>query len=353
MQYRSRVALSIALGLFLLTVLGIVSVVPIRRGYTSQYNSPESIASLEQVWLSGGRQYILIRGKNKQNPVLLLLHGGPGMPTMYLAHNFQHNLERDFVVVQWDRRGAGKSYAVGVSAPNLSVSGEIKDTVELIDQLRVRLHQEKIYLVGFSYGTYLGILVAQRVPDRLHAYVGVGQLACSEEENRRIQDQWLIKQASMAGDREALDELTGKKPLDREKWLFKYGAEIHSAHNWAPLLWSGIRSPEYTFQDISNVRKGVQFTASHLRYDVIAGSILDNVPSLRIPAYFFSGRFDYTDPTVCTVRLLDRLVAPIKRMVWFEHSAHFVFFEEPEQFALEMKRAATETNRWESEQRSH
>ena len=300
-----------------------------------------------------GDSTFLIRGKNKQNPVLLLLHGGPGMPTMYLAHNFQHDLERDFVVVQWDRRGAGKSYAAGVSAPNLSVSGEIKDTVELIDQLRVRLHQEKIYLVGFSYGTYLGILVAQRVPDRLHAYVGVGQLACSEEENRRIQDQWLIKQASMAGDREALDELTGKKPLDREKWLFKYGAEIHSAHNWAPLLWSGIRSPEYTFQDISNVRKGVQFTASHLRYDVIAGSILDNVSSLRIPAYFFSGRFDYTDPTVCTVRLLNQLVAPIKRMVWFEHSAHFVFFEEPEQFALAMKRAAAETSRWESEQRSH
>src|SRR6516225_3249856 len=133
MQYRSRVALCIAVGLFVLAVLGIVSVVPIRRGYTPQYNSPESIASLEQVSLSGGQQYILIRGKYKQNPILLFLHGGPGMPTMYLAHNFQHDLERDFVVVQWDRRGAGKSYAAGVSAPNLEVRDEITDTVELID----------------------------------------------------------------------------------------------------------------------------------------------------------------------------------------------------------------------------
>jgi pimeloyl-ACP methyl ester carboxylesterase len=271
---------------------------------------------------------------------------------MYLAHDFQSDLERDFVVVQWDHRGAGKSYAAGVSAPNLSVSGEIKDTVELIDQLRARYHQEKIYLVGFSYGSYLGILVAQRVPERLHAYVGIGQVACSEDENRKIQDEWLIKQASMADDRRALDELTGKQSLDREKWLFKYGAEIHSAHNWWPLLWSGIRSPEYALRDIANVKKGVQFTASHLRYDVIAGSILDNVSSLRIPVYFFSGRFDYTDPTVCTVRLFDRLAAPIKRMVWFEHSAHFVFFEEPEQFTLSMKQVAAETSRWESEQRS-
>ena len=246
---------------------------------------------------------LFIRGKNKQNPILLFLHGGPGMPTMYLAHDFQHDLERDFVVVQWDRCGAGKSYAAGVSAPNLSVSDEIKDTIELIDQLRARLHQEKIYLVGFSYGTYLGILVAQRAPERLHAYVGVGQLACSEEENRKIQDEWLLTVASKAHDRDAMDELTGKKVFDREKWLFKYGAEIHSAHSWWPLLWSGIRSPEYTFRDIMNVKKGVQFTASHLRYDAINGSILDNVSTIRIPVYFFSGRFDYTDPTICTVAL--------------------------------------------------
>jgi pimeloyl-ACP methyl ester carboxylesterase len=339
-------------GIFVLALVSTVCVVPIRRGYTPQYNSPKSIASLEQFWLGGGPQYVLIRGRDRQNPIVLFLHGGPGMPTMYLAHDFQRDLERNFVIVQWDRLGAGKSYAAGVSAPNLSVSGEIKDTVELIDQLRARYHQEKIYLVGFSYGTYLGILVAQRVPERLHAYVGIGQVACSEDENRKIQDEWLIKQASMADDRGALDELTGRQSLDREKWLFKYGAEIHSAHNWWPLLWSGIRSPEYSLRDIANVKKGVQFTASHLRHNVIAGSILDNVSSLRIPVYFFSGRFDYTDPTVCTVRLLDRLAAPIKRMVWFEHSAHFVFFEEPEQFTLAMKQVAAETSRWESGQRS-
>jgi pimeloyl-ACP methyl ester carboxylesterase len=353
MHYRSRVALAIAAGLTFLVLLSILSVVPIRRGHTPQYNSPESVALLEQFSLGNRPQYVLIRGTDRRNPILLFLHGGPGMPTMYLAHNFQRDLERDFVVIQWDRRGAGKSYAAAVSAPNLSVSQEIADTVELIDQLRARFHQEKIYLVGFSYGTYLGILVAQRVPERLHAYVGVGQLACSEEENRKIQDEWLVKQASMTHDREAMFELTGKKSLDREKLLFKYGAEIHSAHSWWPLLLSGIRSPEYTFHDILNVKKGVQFTASHLRYDVIDGSILDNVSSIRIPVYFFSGRFDYSDPTICTVRLLNSLAAPIKRMVWFEHSAHFLFFEEPEQFALAMRRVATETSRWETEQKNH
>jgi pimeloyl-ACP methyl ester carboxylesterase len=106
------------------------------------------------------------------------------MPTMYLAHDFQRELESNFTVVQWDRRGAGKSFVPRMSREGMTVSHEISDTVKLIDQLRARLHQPKVYLVGFSYGTYLGILVAQRTPERLYAYVGIGQLACSDEENQ-------------------------------------------------------------------------------------------------------------------------------------------------------------------------
>ncbi len=226
--------------------------------------------------LGDSKQWILIRGSDRNNPLLLFLHGGPGMPMMYLAHDFQRELERSFVVAQWDRRGAGKSFTAGMSSQRMSVSQEINDTIELIDQLRARFHQPKVYMVGFSYGSYLGILVTQHVPERLHAYVGIGQLACSEQENRTIQDTWIREQATRTHDQEPIDELNGKKPLDRERWLFKYGGEIHSAHTWWPLLWSGLRCPEYGFQDVVNVKRGVDFTARNLRYDVIDGSILDN-----------------------------------------------------------------------------
>ena len=104
MHYRSRGAFTIFVGLFLLALLGIFSVVPLRRGYTPQYKSPKSVASIEQISLGNRPQYVLIRSKSIENPILLFLHGGPGMPTMYLAHDFQRDLERDFVVVQWDRR---------------------------------------------------------------------------------------------------------------------------------------------------------------------------------------------------------------------------------------------------------
>lgn len=340
-KHLGRVAGATALGL-LLVFIGIASVIPLWRGHTPQYPSPDSIAALEQITLGGSPQWVLIRGANRSNPLLLFLHGGPGMPTMYLAHDFQQELEQNFVVVQWDRRGAGKSFAGGLSGPEMTVSREIEDTIELIDQLCSRLHQKKIYLVGFSYGSYLGILVAQRHPELLHAYIGIGQMACSDQESRTLQDTWIREQATRSADNDALDELNGRKPLDREKWLFKYGAEIHSARNWWPLLWSGLRSPEYTFQDVFNVKRGVDFTASKLRYDVITGSILENVSALQIPVYFFTGRFDYTDPTPCTVRLFDKIRAPAKKMIWFEHSAHFVFLDEPSGFAAEMRRVAQE-----------
>jgi pimeloyl-ACP methyl ester carboxylesterase len=230
-----------------------------------------------------------------------------------------------------------------MSPEGMSVSREIADTIELIDQLRERFHQPKVYLVGFSYGTYLGILVAQRAPERLYAYVGIGQLACSQQENRAIQDDWIRKEATRGHDNEAIQELDGKKSFDREKWLFKYGGEIHSAKSWWPILWSGLRSSEYTFHDIPKVKQGVNFTSRNLKYDVIHGSILENVSDLKIPTYFFTGRFDYTDPSTCTERLFNKISAPLKKLVWFDHSAHFVFFEEPKRFAAEMRQVKQET----------
>jgi pimeloyl-ACP methyl ester carboxylesterase len=92
------------------------------------------------------------------------------------------------------------------------------------------------------------------------------------------------------------------------------------------------------------VKRGVEFTARNLRYDVIDGSILENVTTIQVPVYFFSGRFDYTDPTVCTMRLFEKISAPLKKIVWFEHSAHFVFLEEPSRFAAEMRGIVQETN---------
>ena len=124
--------------------LGIVSYLWFTPGRTPAIPGPNSVASLERVRIGGVDQFILIRGNDTSLPVLLFLHGGPGMPAMYLAHAFQRELEKEFVVVQWDRRGAGKSYREDISG-TLTTEQLVADTVELTNLLRARFHQNKIY----------------------------------------------------------------------------------------------------------------------------------------------------------------------------------------------------------------
>lgn len=321
----------------------------LRHAFTPQIRNdegesvPESVASLESVTVGGVRQWILIRGHNRRNPVLLFLHGGPGMPSMYLAHRFQRSLERSFVVVHWDRRGAGKSYSQDTPPESMSVTQEVSDTVELVNVLRTRFSQPKVYLVGHSYGSYLGMIVAERHPELFHAYVGIGQLAFAGKRNTDLQDRWIREKARLHRNRKVLEQLDAHGPISREKWLFRYGGALHHGTSFTTLLMIGLRAPEYSLRDALNVRKGVGFTHAHLRFDAITGDLADAVRRVELPVYFFTGRYDLTDPSENTVEYAAILDAPRKQLVWFEDSAHFPFLEEPEKFATEMERVRRET----------
>jgi len=303
----------------------------------------EPVASLETVKIGGIPQWVLIRGRDRRNPVVLFLHGGPGNPTMYLAHRFQRPLENDFVVVHWDRRGAGKTYTEAKSPGSLSVSQEVSDTVELVKHLLHRFGQSKVYLVGHSYGSYLGMIVAQRHPELFHAYVGIGQLAYEGKRNTDIQDRWIRDQAERSGNHKLVNALDNDLPINREKWLFRFGGAIHHSRSFATLILIGLMAPEYTLREGLDVRKGVNFTHRNLKFDAIEGELADAVPRVELPVYFFTGRYDFTDPFQNTVEYESKLVAPRKQIVWFEESAHFPFLEEPDKFAREMSKVRAQT----------
>ena len=133
-----------------------IAALALRPAFTSRIALP-GVASLEEITLGGTPQWVLIRGRNRENPVVLFLHGGPGMPLMYLAHSFQRELENDFVVVQWDRRGAGKSCSSNIDPKLIRMSQELADAEQLIELLRRRFDQTKVVVVGARMVAFWGL----------------------------------------------------------------------------------------------------------------------------------------------------------------------------------------------------
>jgi pimeloyl-ACP methyl ester carboxylesterase len=141
--------------------------------------SPSGINSLQSVRICGIDQWIEVRGQNVNNPILLFIHGGPGIAFIPLAGAWQASWEKDFTVVQWDQRGAGKTYASNdkeLQRRTMNVPQMEQDTLEVVNYLRDRFKREKIFVLGHSWGSVLGLWLAHQHPDLIYAYVGVGQV---------------------------------------------------------------------------------------------------------------------------------------------------------------------------------
>lgn len=335
MKTRKAVKVFIVFLVFICILL--TALVFFKRPHTPPIKDPlgqagsASVASLEKVTLGDVTQWILIRGRDRTRPLLLFLHGGPGMPMMYLAHHFQRPLEEAFLCVQWDQRGAGKSFHKGVRPDSLSVEQILADALELIHLLQDRYDQNKIFLAGHSWGSYLGMLLVSRRPELFHAYVGIGQVV-DEAAALDYQDRFIRRRAKNTGNDEALRDLDFSGPAAHEKWLFRFGAELYGKTGYGAFIKAGILAPEYGILDILKVKKGSSFSSRHMLYNAKEGPHLNDLKRVEVPVYFFTGRFDYVTPFELIEKFSLELDAPINRMVWFERSAHFPFFSEPQRF---------------------
>lgn len=341
MRRRSRNLLFALLSLIALAVGAVAVVFIASRGRTPLIIGENAIASLEKLRIGGTEQWVLIRGHDRKNPVLLFLHGGPGMPAMFLGHVFQRALERDFIVVHWDRRGAGKSFEAAMPLESLTVRRTLDDAFELTRLLRERFKQDRIILVGHSWGSYLGLLAVREHPEYYAAYVGVGQLAGSKAEVRLQRREFLARDATATGDTILLNRLVaGSDPTEDD--LFRHGAELYRAQSFWPLLKTGLLAPEYTLWDALNVKRGADLVGRAMRYDVLPKPHDGEILAVDVPVFFILGRHDYNTPSLLAAKYLERLQAPLKGHTWFEQSAHFPFFEEPGRFQVEMVRIQSE-----------
>lgn len=335
-----------AVSLVILSLIVLVTIwwfLPARTPQIASANN-NAISTIDYINIGGVEQCVLIRSENANNPILLFLHGGPGMPMMYLAHKFQRPLEKNFTVVQWDRRGAGKTYFRNKpSIESMNVRQIIDDAFTLIDTLRNRYHQDKIILAGHSFGSYIGSIMIKERPDLFSAYISIGQVVDSKK-SKIFQEAFIREQAKLNGRLEIISELNKQDKPDFESWLFEFGGELKNNTSFFPLVWSGMQAPEYTLPEVLKVAEGSSFSSSNMKYNVLTGSILNEIREYKVPVYFFVGTSDYTTPHELITKYYNFIKAPEKKIIYFKNSAHFPFFEEPEKFCSEIAKILPDKN---------
>ncbi len=299
------------------------------KSFTPPIFAKDSIAELTAVDVNGDEQYLLIRGANRNLPVLLFVHGGPGMPAMFLAHDFQRELEGHFIVVHWDQRASGKSFKADVSPYQLSTSRLLSDMDAVVDLLRDKLDADRLWIVGHSHGSYLGVLYARRQEGKVCAFVGIGQVTNDSPTGPvfSMQMQFLEDRREALG----LDPGAVIDNSNLEYLLFKSGSELYGETSFAPLLFSGLIASEYSLFDSINIAKGSSFSSRHMRYDM-PRDLMTNEWQFNIPVALIMGRHDMVTPTQLAREYFDRIDAPLKAWYEFEESAHFPHFEQPDQF---------------------
>lgn len=197
----------------LITFIGVITTLTLMVAlvfptWTSQINRENSISTLEQVEINGSGHEIMIRGKDKNNPVIIFVHGGPGTSEIPYAQKYQKLLEEKFTVVNYDQRGSGKSYHFFEDYSNLTSDLLVEDLLAMTEYISKRMGKEKVILIGHSYGTYIGMQAANKAPEKYEAYIGIGQMSDTVE-GEMDSLKFVIEEAKNAGNEEEVFYLNG------------------------------------------------------------------------------------------------------------------------------------------------
>jgi pimeloyl-ACP methyl ester carboxylesterase len=269
-----------------------------------------AIASLEPAMIGGVQQWLLIRGHDIWNPVLLYLDSAPGVSQMAWSRRYNAGLEKHFVVVNWDQRGAGKSF-----------TGK-----------------------GHGYGALIGALAAQRHPELFHAFIAVAPVVNPSETDATAY-RYAVDTATELGDAATLAQLKafGPPPYSGKEFYVRYSAVRTAARHFAgaaypendfrrTLAAAIAEAPEYSGVERQRLPQAEAETLSAV-YPVLSRIDLANdVPALTVPVYFLLGRHNYAACPAAAVKYLEGLQARSKALVWFEASAHAPNYEEPDRF---------------------
>jgi pimeloyl-ACP methyl ester carboxylesterase len=282
---------------------------------------------------------MFIKSKDKTNPVLLILHGG--IPLYYLNQKYPTGLEDYFTVVWWEQRGSGLSYHSNIAPESVTLKQLVADAIEVTNYLCTRFGKNKIYLMGHSGGSYIGIHTAAKAPELYHAYIGLSQMS-DQLKSEQLAHEYMLRQYRLKGNKKMAKKLEDAPVIKgtSDEYLKLRDNAMHSlgvgtTHNirsvFREIFLPSLTFKEYTLREKYNFWKAKAHSGVHpLWKDMLSTKLMTQVPELEIPVYFFSGIYDYTVSYTLSKEYLKEINAPIKGFYSFKQSAHSPLFEEPD-----------------------
>jgi len=330
--------------------LGVRAYLQHRAAEKLAIRSPNGVQEGGFVAIGGIKQWVQIRGEDRNNPVLLFIHGGPGGSTLPMSSGWRP-WEQHFTVVQWDQRGTGRTYGEtgDAIAPTMTLERMTQDGIELAEYLRTHLHKDKVVLVGHSWGSFLGIHIVKQRPDLFYAYVGTGPVIGSAtfEKAFEITIAHLQTLAQSANNMKALAELApiASQPamnesnrLVADKWSNALALPPVDSFNLAGSV-SPPFMPDFSLLDWYNWRKGMAFSARYLRGR--NSPMVQRDPAslgfeFSIPMFFVEGDQDYVTPIGPAEQYFEQIIAPHKELVRIHGGERFIPFDRPDEFLAEL-----------------
>ena len=307
--------------------------------WTPKISNKNSISELRKVEVNDTSLEIMIRGNNRDNPVVIFVHGGPCCSEIPYVRKYQDLLEQDFTIVHYDQRGSGKSYNFGMDYFDVTASTHVDDLFALTEYIEEYMQQEQVILVGHSYGTYIATMAAAQRPELYSAYVGIGQMSDTIDSELDSLQKCIIaaEEAENKEDVTYLSKLkksiTQGESITPRKYVRKYGFAARNINENEDYLKGFIFGSEYNLLDT------IRFYVASVKYqdtlimEGLTNPVSDIVTEIDIPVYFVMGKYDCMTSPKSAEEYLNNLygIGP-RELVIFENSAHYPQFEEKEKF---------------------
>lgn len=324
--------------------------------------SVENIQGIDEeiyVNLQEQEQYLLIKGEDVKNPVIVYLHGGPAGPDSVVIYEWATCLTDKYTVVVWDQRGCGNTYYRNKEKDpdnkTATFPQALEDLDALVDYVCQRFGQEKVIIMGHSYGTLLGSRYAQIHPEKVQHYVGISQvISIILGEKAGYEDAYRIaveKGKNTAKLTAAYEKAMEEPTFDNLGKLRMKTMPLHMPPKAKNQIILGLKSPYLKWNNVkwqlmcmTNRKKIMRLSQSLLDY-MFKANLLEEPKDYRVPVTFIHGDCDWVTPAVCTKQYMDRMTAPHKEMVLMKDCSHSPHYDEPEEFAELLTKVIIETER--------